>query len=320
MLVMERKPSFALCFWVLIIGWVFCLCPVNSGAQQIIPLYNTVPNAIESTAFLEKWDTTSNGRILVRSVTLPTITAYLPARDKANGTAVIICPGGGYSYLVINREGSDVAEALARNGVAAFVLKYRLPNDQIMLNKTIGPLQDAQQAIKLVRERAFEWNINVNRIGIIGFSAGGHLASTASTHFSTGVIANEKGTSLRPDFSILVYPVISFGDSLSHKGSRRALLGKDTTSLPATRLYSNEQQITAYTPPTFLFHSSDDKVVPVGNSIAYYQALIRTGVKAEMHIYSTGGHGYGLHNKTNEDDWFQRCVNWMRANQWLQPE
>ncbi|WP_245957811.1 alpha/beta hydrolase [Niabella yanshanensis] len=317
---MKRKFFPALFLGALAMGCIFCLSPMNSGAQQIIQLYNTVPNAIESTEFIENWDTTSNGRILVRNVTRPTLTAYLPAKDKTNGTAVIICPGGGYSYLVINREGSDVAEVFARNGVAAFVLKYRLPNDRIMRDKTIGPLQDAQQAMKLLRERASEWNININRIGIIGFSAGGHLASTASTHFTTAVTANEKGTSLRPDFSILVYPVISFGDSLSHKGSRRALLGKDTTSLPATRLYSNEQQITASTPPTFLLHSSDDKIVPVGNSIAYYQALIRAGVKAEMHIYSTGGHGYGLLNKTNKDDWFQRCMNWMQANQWLQPE
>lgn len=317
---MKRKFSPALFLGALAIGCVLCLCPMNSRAQQVIPLYNTVPNAIESTGFTEKWDTTSNGRILVRGVTQPTLTAYLPARDKANGTAVIICPGGGYSYLVINREGSDVAEAFARNGVAAFVLKYRLPNDQIMPDKTIGSLQDAQQAIKLIRERAAEWLVNTNRIGIIGFSAGGHLASTASTHFTTSIITNEKGTSLRPDFSILVYPVISFGDSLSHKGSRRALLGKDTSSLPATRLYSNEQQITAFTPPTFLLHSSDDKVVPVGNSIVYYQALIKAGVKAEMHIYSAGGHGYGLNNKTNKDDWFQRCINWMQANQLLQPE
>lgn len=317
---MKRKPSFALFLFALATGSILSLGPANSTAQQVIPLYNAVPNAIASTGLIEKWDTTSNGRILARNITHPTLTAYLPEKGKANGTAVVICPGGGYSYLVMNQEGSEVAEAFARNGVAAFVLKYRLPNEKIMLNKTIGPLQDAQQAIKLIREKAAEWNINPGRIGIIGFSAGGHLASTASTHFTTSVIANNRGTSLRPDFSILVYPVISFVDSLSHKGSRRALLGKDTTSSAAINLYSNEKQITALTPPAFLLHSSDDKVVPVGNSIAYYQALIKAGVKAEMHIYGAGGHGYGLHNRTNKDDWFQRCMNWMEANQWLQPE
>ncbi len=320
MLVMKRTHPFASFLSIPAISWIFCLWTLNSSAQQVIPLYKVVPNAIASTEVFEKWDTTSNGRILARTVTAPTLTVYLPAKDKANGTAVIICPGGGYSYLVMNQEGSEVAEAFNRNGVAAFVLKYRLPNEKIMGNKTIGPLQDAQQAIKLVRERAGEWDVNPSRIGIIGFSAGGHLASTASTHFTTMVIANEKATSLRPDFSILVYPVISFEDSLSHKGSRRALLGKDTASRAAITLYSNEQQITQRTPPTFLLHSSDDKVVPVGNSIAYYQALIKAGVKAEIHIYSAGGHGYGLRNKTNKDDWFQRCINWMKANRWLQPE
>ncbi|MCH5720075.1 alpha/beta hydrolase [Niabella hibiscisoli] len=170
---MKRISLFAPNLLVPAISWIFCLCTLNSSAQQIIHLYKVVPNAIASTEVLEKWDTASNGRILVRSVTDPSLTVYLPARDKANGTAVIICPGGGYSYLVMNREGSEVAEAFARNGVAAFVLKYRLPNEKIMGNKTIGPLQDAQQAMKLVRERAGEWNVNPNRIGIIGFSAGG---------------------------------------------------------------------------------------------------------------------------------------------------
>ncbi|MCH5599837.1 alpha/beta hydrolase [Niabella ginsengisoli] len=276
-----------------------------------------MPNALATESIVEKWDTTATGRIQARNVTYPTMTMYLPAKGNSKGSAVVICPGGGYSYLVMNQEGSDVAEAFARNGVAAFVLKYRLPNQKIMKNKTIGPLQDAQQAIKIIRERAAEWQIDPVKIGIIGFSAGGHLASTASTHFNESHIENDKQTSLRPDFSILVYPVISFEDSLSHKGSRRALLGKDTSSILMINKYSNERQITNNTPPTFLLHSSDDRVVPVGNSIAYYQSLIKAGVKAEIHIYSAGGHGYGMHNKTNNDNWFERCLSWMRANNWL---
>ncbi|AHF16451.1 alpha/beta hydrolase [Niabella soli] len=296
---------------------IFFLLSPGGRAQQVIPLYRVVPNAIETATVTEKWDTISTGRILVRSVTAPTLTAYFPAKEKATGAAVVICPGGGYSYLVINQEGSDVAEAFARNGVAAFVLKYRLPNEKIMVDKTIGPLQDAQQAIKIVREKAAAWHIDPARIGIIGFSAGGHLASTASTHFNDRIIDNPNNTSLRPDFSILVYPVISFTDPLAHKGSRRALLGKDTAQAAKVDFYSNEKQVTATTPPTFLLHSSDDKVVPVANSIAYYQALLAAGVKAEMHIYSAGGHGYGLNNKTNTDHWFERCLNWMRANEWI---
>jgi acetyl esterase/lipase len=300
----------------LLMAVLFC-CAVNSEAQQVIPLYETIPNAIAATGVIEKSDTTATGRIRTSSVTVPTITAFFPAKDNANGTAVIICPGGGYSYLVMNQEGTEIAEAFTKKGVAAFVLKYRLPNDKIMPNKTIGPLQDAQQAIKLVRERAGEWDIDTAKIGIIGFSAGGHLAATASTHFTDKVIDNKNNTSLRPDFSILVYPVISFSDSLAHKGSRRALLGRDTASVMRTDFYSNEKQVTASTPPTFLLHASDDKVVSVGNSISYYQSLIRSGVKAELHVYYAGGHGFGLHNKTTPDQWWERCMNWMAANNWV---
>ncbi|WP_346237048.1 alpha/beta hydrolase [Niabella insulamsoli] len=291
--------------------------PGMGRAQTSIPLYEVVPNAIPRQDIVEKWDTTATGRVLVRYVQQPSITAYLPPPENANGTAVLICPGGGYSYLVMNQEGSEVAAAFVKAGVAAFVLKYRLPNAKIMNDISIGPLQDAQRALQLIRERAGEWHINPNRVGVAGFSAGGHLAATLSTHFNRPQIENPSRTSLRPDFSILVYPVISFGDSLSHKGSRRALLGSDTANQAAVRLYTNELQVSKDTPPAFLLHSSDDRVVPVGNSIAYYQHLMQEGVKAAMHIYTSGGHGYGLRNKSNKDDWFQRCLNWMEANKWL---
>lgn len=303
----------------LIIAVLFCYS-ISSDAQQVIPLYETVPNAIASKEVVEKSDTTATGRIRTSMVTMPTLTAFFPATGKANGCAVIICPGGGYSYLVMNQEGTEVAEAFAKKGVAAFVLKYRLPNDKIMHDKAIGPLQDAQQAIKMVRERAGEWHIDTAKIGIIGFSAGGHLASTASTHFNDKIIDNKNNTSLRPDFSILVYPVISFSDSLAHKGSRRALLGRDTASIAKVDYYSNEKQVTAATPPTFLLHATDDKVVQVGNSISYYQSLIRYGVKAESHIYFAGGHGFGLHNSKTPDQWWERCISWMVANKWVKAE
>jgi acetyl esterase/lipase len=302
-------------------GWmmitILITCRVNSSAQQVIPLYEAVPNSISSNKVVERSETTATGRILARSVIAPTITAFFPPKDKAQGAAVIICPGGGYSYLVMNQEGTEIADSFVAKGVAAFVLKYRLPNDSILTNKTIGPLQDAQQAIKMVRERAAEWQIDPARIGIIGFSAGGHLASTASTHFNDKIIDNKNNTSVRPDFSILVYPVISFSDSLSHKGSRRQLLGKDTASMAKVDFYSNEKQVTAATPPTFLLHATNDRTVLVGNSISYYEALVRNGVKAEMHIYAAGGHGFGLHNRTTTDQWWDRCINWMIANKFI---
>ena len=292
---------------------------INSYSQQVIDLYGTVPNAIASAMITEKSDTAANKRIRISQVTRPTLTSFFPEKNKSNGTAVIICPGGGYSYLVINREGTDVAEAFAKKGVAAFVLKYRLPNDKIMNDKSIGPLQDAQQAIKIVRERAGEWGIDTSRVGIIGFSAGGHLAATASTHFNDVVIDNKNNTNLRPDFSILVYPVVSFSDSLAHKGSRKNLLG-DHPSTDQTQRFSNEMQVTEKTPPAFLIHCGDDKVVSVGNSIQYYESLLRNGVKAELHLYPNGGHGFALNNSAVTDQWLDRCFNWMSSNKWLKAE
>lgn len=284
-------------------------------AQTIIPLYKTVPNSKPGNV-KETWDSVKVKRVLVRNVISPTLTIYLPDKSVANGTAVVICPGGGYSYLVINNEGNDVAKEFAKKGVAAFVLKYRLPSDLIMQDRSIGPLQDAQQAIKIVRDRAKEWHIDTARVGIIGFSAGGHLASTASTHFNMPVIDNPSKTSLRPSFSILVYPVISFRDSILHKGSKKALIGEDAPK-DKVALYSNELQVNANTPPAFLVHCTDDKVVPVANSINYYLALHKYGVKAEMHIYQSGGHGFGMNNPTTSDKWLEHCFNWMTVNKWL---
>jgi acetyl esterase/lipase len=183
-------------------------------------------------------------------------------------------------------------------------------------NKEIGPLQDAQQAIKMVRERAKEWNVNPDRIGIMGFSAGGHLASTEGTHYSKALIENSSNTSLRPDFMILAYPVISFQDSLAHIGSRDNLLGKNPAQ-EKKDYYSNEMQVTDSTPPTFLVHASDDDGVKVENSIAFYEALIKHLVPAEMHIYQNGGHGFGMNLPKNKDLWLDRCKNWMAANGWL---
>jgi acetyl esterase/lipase len=280
-------------------------------AQTVIPLYKEVPNS-KPTTITEKSDSTSE-RGKVTNVVLPTITAYLPEKSKANGVAVIICPGGGYAYLVVNHEGKDIALEFVKKGIAAFVLKYRLPNDLTMVKREIGPLQDAQQAIKLVREHAAAWNIDPNKVGIMGFSAGGHVASTLSTHYQKSLIENDSNTNLRPDYSLLIYPVITFQDSILHKGSKKALIGENASG-DKVREYSNELQVTADTPPAFMVHCSDDHVVPVANSINYYNALQRNHVKAEMHIYEAGGHGFGMHNATTTDSWMDRCLNWMMAN------
>jgi acetyl esterase/lipase len=242
-------------------------------------------------------------------VTEPTLTPFFPSKEKANGTAVIICPGGGYSHLAIKSEGYDVAKEFNKIGVTAFVLKYRLPSDAIMVDKTIGPLQDAQQAILILRTRAAEWGINPSRIGIMGFSAGGHLASTAGTHYNKVVVDNKANVSTRPDFMILMYPVITFGE-LAHKASKDNLVGKDA-STALIDLYSNEKQVTPDTPPTFLVQAEDDNIVPVQNSLMFYEALRKAKVLAEMHIYPAGGHGFGLNNTKSKERWFDWCQGWM---------
>jgi acetyl esterase/lipase len=285
---------------------------------QDSPLYSDkIPNS-KVTANDEKSDQHGDN-ISISKISIPTM-RYFPASEQTSTeTAVIIFPGGGYWNNSITHEGYEIAKKFNELGITAFVVKYRIPNDETMLDKTIGPLQDAQQAIKLVREQAAKYKINPARIGIMGFSAGGHLASTAGTHFKTGKIANEKNTSLRPDFLILIYPVISFQSDICHKGSRDQLIGKNP-SPDKIELYSNELQVTKETPPTFLVHAGDDSVVPVANSIRFYESLLKYEVPAELHLYPRGEHGFGLNNETTKDYWFDRCKNWMDSNGWLVPQ
>ena len=273
----------------------------------------TIPGSKESTV-KERTIILDNGGIRISSVITPTLTKYTPA--SPNGISVIICPGGGYTRLAMDHEGSDVAKALNESGITAFVLKYRLPNDSIMIDKTTGPLQDAQQAIRTVRKQAVAWGLDPARIGIMGFSAGGHLAATAATHFNMIADASSVNdtTSLRPDFAILIYPVISFDDSIAHKGSKTNLIGNNPPA-GLVRFFSNELHVTKNTPPVFLVHAGDDGSVPVENSIRFYQACIKNKVLVEMHLYPKGGHGFGMNNKTTNDKWFDRLMNWINTIQ-----
>ncbi len=288
---------------------------IQLSAQEIIPLYKKVPGS-KPIVNREKSDIDKNGILRISKVSEPSMMVFLPVKEKANGTAVIICPGGGYGILAASHEGTDVARVFNEWGVTAFVLKYRLPDDSIMELKEIGPLQDAQRAIQLVREGAKKWGVDKNKIGIMGFSAGGHLASTAGTHFNHIVIDNKKNTSLRPDFMLLGYPVISFTDSLTHMGSRNNLLGKNPGAAKITE-YSNELQVTKETPPTFLVHAKDDAAVKVQNSLSFYEALQKNGVPAEIHLYEKGGHGFGMNNKTSDDKWMDWLKTWMQKNGWV---
>ncbi|ACU02508.1 MULTISPECIES: alpha/beta hydrolase [Pedobacter] len=284
-------------------------------AQEVLPVYpGAVPGAKPTPATYQETTVMREGRgASITKVSVPTLTVYRAAKEKANGTAVIICPGGGYSGLAIGHEGYPVAERFAAIGVTAFVLKYRLPSDEIMTDRSVGPLQDVEQAIYHVRKDAAKWGINPAKIGVMGFSAGGHLASSLTVHYKDLKIENKEGLSLRPDFSVLIYPVISFTES-EHKGSAQNLAGTDAK---LREYFSNDKYVNAETPPTFLIHANDDKTVPVQNSILFNQALVKANVKAEMHIYQAGGHGFGLNNKTTAEDWFKTLENWMRGNKFL---
>jgi acetyl esterase/lipase len=289
-------------------------------AQQVIPLYddeipNTKPCNETDHEFIDtSWN--KNGILTVDKITKPTLTIYEVPKDTRNGVAVVVCPGGGYSILAAGHEGADVAKAFNKVGITAFVLRYRLPKDECMTNKSFVPLMDAQQALYIVRKNAKQYGIDPNKIGIMGFSAGGHLASTVGTHFNEPVRQELTGANLRPDFMMLIYPVITFNGSIAHIGSRDNLIGKNPDK-KLLHLFSNEEQVTAQTPPTFLVHASDDDGVDPENSIVFYQMLLKHKVPAELHLYEHGGHGFGLNNQSTKEDWFQACINWMKTNKLL---
>jgi acetyl esterase/lipase len=272
-----------------------------------------IPGVVINSNYIEQSTMSEGIYTRFEKVTNPMLFLFLPPKEKASGTAVLICPGGGYSMLAFNHEGIAIAKWLNENGIAGIILKYRLPSDLIMKDKSVGPLQDAQEALRVIRRNATGWNINPSRIGVVGFSAGGHLASTLSTHFAETVYDVKDTVSARPDFSILIYPVITFDASFTHAGSRRNLIG-DNPSEEMIRKFSNELQITDKTPPTFIVHSGDDKTVPVKNSIVYYDAIKNYNTPSELHIFEKGGHGYGLSvNSGTQSVWPDLCLRWMHS-------
>ncbi|MFK7832559.1 MAG: prolyl oligopeptidase family serine peptidase [Winogradskyella sp.] len=283
-----------------------------------IPLWKKIPNAITNDEYKETFRVNKKGVVnAVRNVKTPTLKVFLADNSKTNNTAVVICPGGGYSVLSHIKEGDKIAEWFNSIGISAFVLKYRLPSDLIMEDKTIGPLQDAQEAMRMIRRNAQEWNINPNKVGVIGFSAGGHLASTLSTHYNDEVYPiTSKALSARPDFSMFIYPVISMEDGITHNGSKVKLLGENPSKAMVSR-YSNEKQVDENTPPTILIHTTDDHAVPVENSINYYVALKQHKVPAEIHVYENGGHGYGLGRSGTHLNWPKACEDWLIANNFI---
>lgn len=299
----------ALIFFVFLTGTTSQIQAQN----QIIPIWNKIPDEIKALDYKEN-ESIKDGKVQSTSlVTIPTLSIFLPKDSKPNEAAVLIFPGGGYQHLAIDKEGTKVAQWLNTLGIAAFVVKYRLPSDKIMKNKNIGPLQDAQEAMRYVRQNAAKYNIDANKIGIMGFSAGGHLASTLATHFDDKVYETSSKTSARPDFSLLIYPVISMVNEVTHKGSQTSLLG-NSPSQEVLDNFSSEKRVTAQTPPAFLVHATDDTVVLPENSINYYLALKKNAVPAELHIYEKGGHGFGLGVKDTSKFWTRDCEEWLRTN------
>ncbi len=246
------------------------------GQQQFD--INLWPNGLPNSNGIDKTQPFDDSKQNFR----PSIRVFLPAKDKANGMAVVCCPGGGYSHLATDHEGYDWAPFFNKRGFAFVVLKYRMPH-----GVTEVPISDAREALRVVRENAEKWNINPAKVGIMGSSAGGHLASTIATHSDSLTV---------PAFQILFYPVITFDYTYTHKGSRHGLIGTDASE-EQVKLYSNELQVTKTTPPAILLLSDDDRVVPSANSVNYYLALKKKGIPATMHIYPSGGHGWG--NRTS---------------------
>ncbi|GGF11494.1 alpha/beta hydrolase [Flavobacterium limi] len=304
------KKSFYLFF--LLFGIISELHSQN----EILSIWNKIPDEIATPDYKEK-EVINEGKIQRTSqVTVPTLSVFLPKEIKPNQTAVLIFPGGGYAHLSMEKEGANVAQWLNTLGITAFVIKYRLPSDLIMKDKSVGPLQDAQEAIRYVRSNAAKWNIDPNKIGTIGFSAGGHLAATLATHFDDKVYESKFSISARPDFSILIYPVISMENRITHKGSQTNLLGKEPSQILIDN-FSNDKKVAPQTPPTFLVHASDDSAVLPENSINYYLALKKNNISAELHIYEKGGHGFGLGVKDTSQFWSNDCKEWLKINHYI---
>lgn len=282
-------------------------------SQNIIKLWpKEIPNHQESSEveIQEKGDL-----LWIENVQEPTLEVFLPSKDRANGMAVVLCPGGGYAGLSYEHEGTDVAKLLNSEGYAAFVLKYRLPQSKSVILSHKAPVQDAQRALRMVRAYSNKWGIDKNQIGIMGFSAGGHLASTLAVHYKDKHYANIDSVdalSAKPNFIVLIYPVITMNKGYTHQGSRANLLGEKSDQ-KLVAYFSNELYVNKSTAPVFIIHSSDDAAVPVKNSLLFYEALQKENINSEIHIYESGGHGYGL--KTEKDGtfttWPERLFEWL---------
>ncbi|MCG9970005.1 family 43 glycosylhydrolase [Christiangramia crocea] len=302
---------------LLVIVIILFQCNLFFSQEEVLPVWpDKIPGAISAKNYQEQ-PVMRNGVLTGTSkVTQPEISVFSP--ENPNGTAVLILPGGGYGHLAIEKEGFKVARWLKSLGVTGFVLKYRMPSDEIMENKAIGPLQDAQEAMRIIRGNAEKWNLDKEKIGVMGFSAGGHLAATLSTKFDLETYEADK-ISARPAFSALIYPVISMNKDITHMGSRNNLLGEKASD-EQINTFSNELNVSSETPPVFLAHATDDQAVPVENSIQYFLSAKDNKVPAELHIYEKGGHGFGLGTMAPNDEWPQTFKSWMQVHKLVEQD
>jgi len=293
--------------------FLFILLGSFAMAQNYtLPLWDGTPPLQKDMNLQE--DVRDENIIRIANVQTPTIEVYLPNKQIATGEAVVIYPGGGYAILAYDWEGTDFAKWLNSQGIAGIVVKYRLPISESLTDPKEVPLLDAQRAIRMTRANAEAWNIDPGKVGVMGFSAGGHLASTVSTQYDLEVDRAKDAIdalSARPDFSILVYPVISFRDAAVHSGSRKNLIGENASQELQDR-FSGELNVDENTPPTFLVHAQDDKGVPIENSLLYYNALNKHGIPASLHIYPKGGHGFGFGmGKGAVENWRSVLLDWI---------
>ena len=282
------------------------LIMMAAGAQKVLPLYEGRPPGNKTDENKEELVRPENGRPVVKNVTIPTLTFFKPAHADAGRGAVIICPGGGYLNLSIEDGGYDIAKEFADAGINAFVLKYRTWVDGAYDHFRDIPMQDLDRAMELIYSNAAQWNIDTTDIGLMGLSAGGHLAAMGSI---PGKLSH------RPAYTMLIYPVISFTDSLTGPRSktRKTLLGDHPTD-PDKIAFSPELHIGKHTPPAFVVQAEDDSTSLVGNSLSYYQALVAHGVPGRLLIYEKGGHGFTLHNKAEGEDWMPDAIKWLNLN------
>ena len=275
---------------------------------QYKPLYKSTPNQIVVPN--EEREDPFEGIIIVSKVTEPAYQYFRVKEDNIKRPCVIIYPGGAYFILASGHEGVEVAKFFNSIGVNAMVVKYRIPNDNAQVDKSIAPLQDAQQAMLLARSNAATWGIDANKIGILGFSAGGHLAASLSSHYADVKIDNPLNISLRPNFQILIYPVITMKD-FGHIGSKENLIGKNPTDAQV-QYYSNELNVNDQTPPAFIVHAKNDDAVPVQNAYEYDKALKANKVASSLYLFEKGGHGFGMKNPTSTIQWTTPLTQWLR--------